>query len=167
MECLKNEFQQNCTVTNKIIKRSIFADNNIRFAEDVSYGEDDLLLKMLLPHSKIVVGNPKPYYHYVKRESSAENTYTNEKRLISAVNRCKHFSDYYIANDYKDLYSWALSSCLSITYYRINDLDDVQKKQEYSKEVLDILDNSLLKYVDIISKEDSDMINQLREYANI
>lgn len=167
IECLKNELEQNCTVTNKIIKRSIFVDNDIRFAEDVAYGEDDLLIKMLLPHSKVVIGNPKPYYHYVQRESSAESTYTNEKRLVSAVNRCKHFAEYYVANDYKDLYSWALGSCLSITYYRINDLEDTQKKQQYSKNVLDILDNSLLKHVDSISKENSDMIDQLREYANI
>ncbi len=166
-DCLKNEFSSNCTVWNKIFKRSLLTDGDIRFAEDVSYGEDDLFLKMVVPNAKVIVGCSNPYYHYVHRETSAESTYSIEKRLISAINRCKHLVNYYVDKNYKDEYEWILESCLYITYPRIEELKDDNKKKDYSMQTLNILDDKLLTQIDDISSNSSEMINKLRLYADI
>lgn len=159
-DCLKNEFTKNCTVWNKIFKRSILFDENIRFAEDVAYGEDDLFLKMVTPNAKKIFGCADAYYHYnTYRETSAENTYSIEKKLISAINRCDHLINYYINKNYTD--EWILTHCLDITYYRINSLED-KKKKKYSEHLLSILDSKLLKMLTNISEYNNNRLNELR-----
>ena len=167
-ECIENEFVDNGTVWNKIFSRSIIVDNNIWFAEDVKYGEDDLFIKMVAPHANIIAGHAKPYYHYVYRETSAENSYGNEKRLVSAVNRVQAFVDDYTKNQYTDEYDWVLSECLRITYDRINTgLDDDSKKKMYSEQVLKVLDEQLLPLMDSVPEQAQDNLDQLRAYANM
>lgn len=165
--CLENEFDTYCSVCYKVIRRSILVDENIRFFEDVSYGEDDLFSKMVMPNAKVVVGCSNAYYHYVSRGTPTEVKYPVEKKLVSAVNRCNHLVNYYIDKDFKISYDLLLKHCLSITFERINSLDDDLKKQYYSRKVLDILDEDLLPKIENISKEDSDMISQLRDYADM
>lgn len=156
----------NCAVWNKIFKREHIIDNNILFAEDVSYGEDALFLSMVLPHTKAITTLPQVCYHYVSRETSIENTYTNEKRLQSAINRCRHFTKYYVDNKYTDRYEWVLRECINITYWRIKELNSNEKMKDYSKQTVDILDSNLLPHIDKIPDDISSMIEELRHYAS-
>lgn len=155
---------ENCSVWNKIFKRELIINNNILFAEDVSYGEDSLFLCMVLPHSRRVTTLPEVCYHYVSRSNSIENTYSNEKRLKSAVNRCKHLTKYYVENKYEDSYIWILKVCIGITHGRIKDLNDSVKMKEYSQQVLDILDSSLLPHIEQVPEDVQLCIKELRSY---
>lgn len=155
---------ENCAVWNKIFKREHIIDNNILFAEDVSYGEDRLFLSMVLPHAKVITTLPEVRYHYVLRESSIENTYTNEKRLQSAINRCRHLTKYYVDNKYTDNYEWALRDCINISYCRIKELDSNEKIKDYSKQLIDILDSNLLPYMENIPNDISSILEELRSY---
>lgn len=167
-ECIENEFSDNGTVWNKIFRRSIVVNNDLWFDENVKYGEDDLFIKVVAPHANTIVGYAKPYYHYVYRETSAENSYTTEKKLVSAINHTQAFVDDYVKNQYNDEYNWVLSESLRITYSRINDgLEDDSKKKMYSEQTLKILDEQLLPLIDSIPEEDQNMLDQLRNYANM
>ncbi len=167
-ECIENEFADNCTVWDKIFSRSIIVDNNIWFDENVKYGEDDLFIKMVAPHANTIVGYDKPYYHYVYRETSAENSYKIEKKLVSSVNRVQAFIDDYTKNQYTNEYNWVLSECLKMTYDKINTgLDDDSKKKMYSEQVLKIFDEQLLPLIDSVPEQEQNMLDQLRAYANM
>lgn len=155
-----------CSVCTKIFKRKHIIDNNILFAEDVSYGEDDLFLKMLLPHTKIITTLPEVCYHYVSRETSCEHTYTNEKRLQSAINRCRHFTKYYVDNKYVDRYEWVLKSCIETNLWRIEELNDSEKIKDYSKQLINVLDSNLLPHIENIPDDINSMLEKLRSYAS-
>lgn len=157
----------NCSACNRIFRRSIINDNQILFKEDVKYGEDNLFLMMALPHAQVLTNQPDVYYHYVQSGESIEHTFDIEKRLISAVNRCRHSTDYYIQNNYSDRYTWLLQCCLEITYWRIKDLSDKSKQEAYSKKVLDVLENGLLNELKSIPEDSQKQIDELKSYANL
>lgn len=167
-ECLKNEIGINCTIWNKIFKRSLLFDNdNIRFAEDVHYGEDDLFLKLVTPKANKVVGCSGAYYHYVCRESSAESTFSNEKRLIASIKRCKHLIDYYTEKNSYEKYNWIFNESIAITFPRIQSLDDEQKKKSYSIETLNVLEKILNRMDHIESEDCKSKVEQLRLYSEL
>ena len=141
-ECFKNEFNSNSSVWNKIFRTNIIKNNHIRFAEDVSYAEDSLFLKMVFPHTKIVLASPNSYYHYVQRDSSIEQTYSYEKRLISKINYCYHLVKYYTDNQYDEAYIDVLDSCLEV--YDIIHNFEYNKRKYYAEQILKILDEMLL-----------------------
>ena len=157
----------NCSVCNRIFRRSIISDNNILFKEDVKYGEDNLFLMMVLPHAKVLTNQPGVYYHYLQQGGSIEHTFDVEKRLISAINRCKYSIEYYRKNNYSEEYGWLLQRCLDITYWRIKELDDNSKKSNYSKKVLDILENQLLHELEFIPEYEQNQLNELKSYAKL
>ena len=65
------------SIWNKLIKRSIFLDNNIRFNETISMGEDYLALIQLSIYIKSLHNLKTPYYYYNQiNENSLTKNYS-------------------------------------------------------------------------------------------
>ena len=77
----------NPAVWDKLYKRSLFIDNNIKFVIGTYY-EDLIIMAELLYYAKRVVNLKKPFYFYVKREGSIIQSYSE-----------KHIDDMFIVLD--------------------------------------------------------------------
>ena len=84
----------------KIIKRSIFIDNNLRFRENIAY-EDVDFMSVLMLYLKSVCGSDDVFYFYQFNEKSITNTKTYEiqidarmKSMISLVKKFKELNEY-------------------------------------------------------------------------
>lgn len=65
-------------VWNKLVRRTLYSNNNICFPNGCGMGEDMTMI-MLFVHAKKVMHLPKAYYHYVKLNSGAfSQTYSNK-----------------------------------------------------------------------------------------
>lgn len=65
---------------NKIYKRSMLLENNIKFSTDLFYGEGlSFIIKVSQKAKSIVVGNKKVYFYRKNNETSATTKYNNEK----------------------------------------------------------------------------------------
>ena len=67
-------------VWNKLVRRSIYADNGITFPEGHNMGEDMTII-MLAACSERVKYIPEAYYHYVKLNTGAYSNTVSEKHL--------------------------------------------------------------------------------------
>ena len=74
-------------VTNKIIKRSIFANHNIRFPEGIIF-EDFAIIPFLISRCDLVVAVPEPLYHYRIRSDSS--THTPNEKIYELFDACNH-----------------------------------------------------------------------------
>lgn len=80
-------------VWNKLVRRSLYEDNNVWFPSGYGMGED-MTMMMLFAFAKIVSYIPKAYYHYVKLNTNAfSNTYSNKHldELRHNVSRMESF----------------------------------------------------------------------------
>ena len=87
-------------VWNKLVRRSLYVDNDIQFPTGYGMGED-MTMMMLFVHANKVAYLPKAYYHYVKLNTSAfSQTYSdrhivelryNVDRIIKYM--CSHFGN--------------------------------------------------------------------------
>lgn len=67
-------------VWNKLVRRSLYTDNNIAFPAGYGMGED-MTMMMLFAHAKRVAYVPKAYYHYVKTNTNAFSQTYSERHL--------------------------------------------------------------------------------------
>lgn len=67
-------------VWNKLVKRKIYTDNNIRFPDGHSMGEDMTMIRLLCC-SESVAYLPKALYHYIQTNSSAFSKTQSQKQL--------------------------------------------------------------------------------------
>ena len=73
---------------NKLYKRSILTDNNIRFNEKISFGEDKLMIVEYMSHCNNSTYTSQPVYKYYRRVDSAMSS------INVAYNR-KYISSFY------------------------------------------------------------------------
>lgn len=71
---IKNIFNGNARgiLCNKLIRKEVLK-NNIFFYEDVSLGEDGIMMIQTLYYSKKILKNNKAYYHYMQNPNSITN----------------------------------------------------------------------------------------------
>ena len=138
-------FNINNALWNKVFKKSLIVKNNITFKEDMIYGEDDLFRIMTFTKAQIINTITGIYYYYRKdRIGNSERTYSNERKLIDDIKRANYLIDYFIENQYFQQLDYLLNFTLRETYHRIIQLNDDQKKKNYSQIVIDICKNKLL-----------------------
>ena len=68
-------------VWNKLVRRSLYAENTVRFPAGHSMGEDMTMIR-LLACAKWVAYIPKAYYHYVRLNMSALTQTFSERHLV-------------------------------------------------------------------------------------
>ena len=161
-DCFKNVFHIHGYICNKIFRRSIIINENIRCAETVDFTEDNLFLKMIFPHTNLILGCGAPYYHYVSRGSSISHSFSTEKALDSLIESRRILVNYYLDKNYENAYNDLLDFCLEI-YDRIESLSDLDKKTYYSKQLFEIINDKLLDKVNSrISEENISIIKKLK-----
>lgn len=67
-------------VWNKLVRRSLYVDNNISFPSGYSLGED-MTMMILFAHANKVSYLPKAFYHYVKMNTGAMSGIYSEKLM--------------------------------------------------------------------------------------
>lgn len=67
-------------VWNKIVRRSLYVDNNIRFPEGHSMGEDMTMIRLAAKARKVAHVR-KPLYHYIRVNTGAMSQAYNEQKL--------------------------------------------------------------------------------------
>lgn len=80
-------------VWNKLVRRSLYIDNNILFPSGYGMGEDLTMIKLFAFANK-VLHLPKAYYHYNKTNSTAFSQTYSEKHLIELRHNIDDISDF-------------------------------------------------------------------------
>lgn len=96
---LRGEMKFN--VWNKLVRRGLYADNNISFPAGNGMGEDMTMI-MLFVHAKKVLHLPKAYYHYVKLNSGAFSQTYSQKHLSELKFNVDRIEKY-IKGHYRDM----------------------------------------------------------------
>lgn len=94
-------------VWNKLCRRSLYEDNNIKFPEGRSMGEDLTMIMVFLHARKCAYVN-KPLYNYVQNPNQMTATYNEEKleALRYNCNRIANYMDNHFSHiDYRSEYS--------------------------------------------------------------
>lgn len=68
-------------VWNKLVKRSLYIDNNIFFPENHSMGEDMTMIWLLAKSNKVASIN-RPLYHYIRVNQNAISQRYDERKLL-------------------------------------------------------------------------------------
>ena len=80
-------------VWNKLVRRSLYTDNDIQFPAGYGMGED-MTMMMLFAHAKNVAYIPKAYYHYIKTNTNAFSQTYSDKHLMELKHNVQRIVDY-------------------------------------------------------------------------
>ena len=80
-------------VWNKLAKRSLYTENNIRFPDGYGMGED-MTMMMLFACASRGCYLPKAYYHYVKLNTGAFSQTFSEQHLIALKHNVERISEF-------------------------------------------------------------------------
>lgn len=106
-------------VVNKLIKRSLYVDNNLSHTQGLNFGEDYLIVPKLLFFSEKVVKVNQPFYHYVRFNDSSYTSFISKKN-IEDLNYVYHeLSCFLLANNFDQ--TPLLSGCLTKKFELIRD----------------------------------------------
>lgn len=87
-------------VWNKLVRRSLYTDNDIQFPAGYGMGED-MTMMLLFAHAKNVAYIPKAYYHYVKLNTNAFSQTYSDKHLVELKHNVQRIIDY-MQNVYRE-----------------------------------------------------------------
>lgn len=87
-------------VWNKLVRRSLYTDNDIQFPAGYGMGED-MTMMMLFAHAQNVAYIPKAYYHYIKTNTNAFSQTYSDKHLVELKHNVQRIIDY-MQNVYRE-----------------------------------------------------------------
>lgn len=80
-------------VWNKLVKRSLYAENGIEFPAGYGMGED-MTMMMLCANARKVAYVPRAFYHYVKLNMGAFSQTYSERHLVELKHNVLRITDY-------------------------------------------------------------------------
>ena len=80
-------------VWNKLVKRSLYIDNNISFPAGYGMGED-MTMMMLFVNAQKVAYVPRAFYHYVKLNTGAFSQTYSDRHLVELKHNVQRIVDY-------------------------------------------------------------------------
>lgn len=80
-------------VWNKLVRRSLYTDNDIQFPAGYGMGED-MTMMMLFAHAQKVAYVPQAFYHYVKLNTGAFSQTYSERHLVELKHNVQRICDY-------------------------------------------------------------------------
>ena len=80
-------------VWNKLVRRSLYVDNNISFPAGYGMGED-MTMMMLFANAQKVAYVPQAFYHYVKLNTGAFSQTYSDRHLVELKHNVQRICDY-------------------------------------------------------------------------
>ena len=80
-------------VWNKLVRRSLYTDNQIEFPAGYGMGED-MTMMMLFAHAQKIAYVPKAYYHYIKTNTNAFSQTYSDKHLVELKHNVQRIINY-------------------------------------------------------------------------
>lgn len=80
-------------VWNKLVRHSLYADNDILFPAGYGMGED-MTMMMLFAHAQKIAYVPQAYYHYIKTNTNAFSQTYSEQHLVELKHNVQSIIDY-------------------------------------------------------------------------
>lgn len=80
-------------VWNKLVRRSLYTENDIQFPADYGMGED-MTMMMLFAHAQRVAYVPQAFYHYVKLNTGAFSQTYSERHMVELKYNVQRICDY-------------------------------------------------------------------------
>lgn len=112
-------FKIHGSTCNKLIKKCLYTDLNIKFPLELSFCEDQYVIANLLTHKINIEYLPKAFYHYIRdfNNSSLSRNY-NEQTFQKDLNRRKLFNELLNNNPIQlKVYNKITYSILSRAFY--------------------------------------------------
>ena len=91
-------------LVNKLIKRSIYIDNNIFAIEDINLGEDFVTTPRLVYFSNKIAKVSLPLYHYIQTNSNSYSKNLNKKNINDVLFVLNYLEDFFKNKSDYDLY---------------------------------------------------------------
>ncbi|MFR9542843.1 MAG: glycosyltransferase [Rikenellaceae bacterium] len=87
LKCVEDMFKRrfNYGVWNKLVKRSLYVDNDISIVPNINMGEDLIFCAKILCYAQNVVSLPKAYLHYVQNPNSLTATTKISLKSIESI----------------------------------------------------------------------------------
>ena len=80
-------------VWNKLVRRSLYTENDIQFPAGYGMGED-MTMMMLFAHAQKIAYVPQAFYHYVKLNTGAFSQTYSERHLVELKHNVQRICDY-------------------------------------------------------------------------
>lgn len=79
LEGVVNHYKPNPALWNKLVKTSLYKENNVKFFKGINFGEDMLIiLQLLLANPRVSVVN-QAFYHYIANPDSITGSFSRKK----------------------------------------------------------------------------------------
>ena len=151
------------SICNKIFRKKLITDYNIRFKEELYFGEDDLFRLMSFVVAKKISLLPNEYYIYRIRKNSSSKKLNKEKYLINNIKRFKFLIQFFNEHKINNKNDYLIEFALGITYKFIIKMKNKNKKKLYAEQILDFLENNLIKDNEKISNKNIFRLKKLKE----
>lgn len=145
IKCIENIFLNKSfpSVWNKLIKRSLYIENNIWHPEDISLGEDLAVIPKILYFSKKISIINKAYLHYIKNYNSITNSKYNLSK-IKQINKAILINESFF---YKKKIKYLKELRVNHLLICLFQIDKEDRNRKYLKKVDELL--KLIKEVDL------------------
>jgi glycosyltransferase involved in cell wall biosynthesis len=148
MPSIFNLIQYTNFTVNKMFRKKIIEDKNIRFDLQTKLGEDALFIYSYLLHCKKIRCISDQLYHYVPSETSAVHTYYEQywkwEELV-IIRQRKLFTSYPLnENEMQSMQRWLYLKLRGAMYYYISNEKDRGRQKVLIEE---IISNSLFKEI--------------------
>lgn len=138
---------------NKLIKRSLYSDNNLYFKEGYDMSEDYTMMIPLSLAAKKIEYISKPFYHYIQYNTSATTKKITKKEITGWLYSVEHIQRY-LQNDHMNIFELDLMyRKLIIRYWcMLHTKDEDQKLYSQLYPEIDSHTNKILKQLPLKNK---------------
>lgn len=116
------------SIWGKMIRRSIYINNNIRFPENIFIGEDTVLGIKTAYFSKKVGKINKPFYHYIIHEAQGTKIIDKEKEFLDKWEGIKEIENFFLGKVNYQEYRSGIEKKIIIFYFELfKELKNIKK----------------------------------------
>ncbi|RZN84959.1 glycosyltransferase family 2 protein [Acinetobacter johnsonii] len=94
------EGETETAVWNKVIKRALFNENNIRFVEGVNYGEDYMVIPKLVYKANKIFKLKENLYHYIRWNVNSYTSNLSERNIGNLHSVLENHKKYFLNEEY-------------------------------------------------------------------
>lgn len=97
--CQLLTYQAGVTMCGKLIRRDLFIDNNIRFIENLNFGEDYVTSPRIAYYASKIAHCPDVYYNYVQYNESSYTTSYRSKNIDDLIRALDVIQEFFLSKE--------------------------------------------------------------------